>query len=123
MLATLCAFALFLPSTEEPFADLGYEAALERAKAEKKLLLLDFTASWCAPCKKMEKDTWAAEDVRKWLAENALAIQIDVDEQKELAERFKIEAMPTVIALRDGAEFDRVVGYKNAAQFLAWGRD
>lgn len=111
------------PASGEPFADLGFEPALEKAQKEKKLLLLDFTASWCGPCHKMEKDTWAAAEVRAWLSENAIAIQIDVDEERELAQRFRIDAMPTVVALREGAEFDRVVGYRNASQFLDWGRD
>jgi len=125
MLAVQLALACFtnaLPTCGEPFADLGFEPALEKAQKEKKLLLLDFTASWCGPCHKMEKDTWAAADVRAWLSENAIAVQVDVDEERELAQRFRIEAMPTVVVLREGGEFDRVVGYKNAAQFLDWGR-
>src|SRR5688572_8578225 len=111
------------PARGEPFADLAYQPALAKAQAEKKLLLVDFTASWCGPCKKMEKDTWAASEVRAWIGENAIAIQIDVDEERVLAQRFRIEAMPTVVAVRDGQEFDRAVGYRNASQFLAWSRD
>jgi len=117
------AFPTLAPSAEEPFADLAYEAALTRARAEKKLLLVDYMATWCGPCKKMEKDTWAAEDVRAWLAQNAIAIQVDVDEQGELARRFQVEAMPTVVAVVDGTELDRVVGYKDAQGFLGWCRD
>src|SRR5262245_12318397 len=125
MLLTHIALAFFgsTPARGEPFAALAYQPALEKAQAEKKLLLVDFTADWCGPCKKMEKDTWAAADVRAWLGENAIAIQVDVDEERVLAQRFKIEAMPTIVAMRDGQEFDRVVGYQNAAQFLAWSRD
>ena len=120
---TLALFSSAAFARGEPFAGLAYEPALERAQREKKLLLVDFTASWCGPCKKMEKDTWAAAEVRAWLGENAIAIQVDVDEERVLAQRFKIEAMPTVVAVRDGQEFDRVVGYRNAAQFLDWSRD
>jgi len=106
-----------------PFAELAFEAARERAVEQQKLLLVDFTASWCGPCKKMEKDTWAAAEVRAWLDENALAIQVDVDEERELAQGFRITAMPTVVALRAGEEFDRIVGYRDAPAFLAWTRD
>jgi thiol-disulfide isomerase/thioredoxin len=106
-----------------PFTDLDYDAALARAREDGKLVLVDFTAEWCQPCKKMEKDTWGDAAVGEWLAANALALQIDVDAQRELAGRFEIEAMPTVVALRDGQEFDRIVGYKDAQAFLQWARD
>jgi thiol-disulfide isomerase/thioredoxin len=123
MLTTLLLLSNVVLSRGEPFADLGLEPALEQAKAAKKLLLVDFTATWCGPCKKMDKETWSAAEVRAFLAESALAIQVDVDEERELAQRFRIEALPTVVALRDGAEFDRVVGFKDAGAFLAWARD
>jgi thioredoxin 1 len=114
-----CCLTLAL-TAGEPFLDLSYEQAHQRAKDESKLLLVDATATWCPPCKKMEKDTWPTEPVRAWLAKHAVAIQIDVDEQQELARSLKIEAMPTVIAFKDGAEFDRVVGYKGPDDLLAW---
>lgn len=126
MLSTLLTLVLVSNAAHvlgEPFSELAFEPALAKAKSEKKLLVIDFTASWCAPCKKMDKDTWAAAEVRAWLGEHAIALQIDVDEEGELARRFKVQAMPTVVALRDGQEFDRFVGYRDAARFLAWARD
>jgi len=125
MLTALCLLLLSgsIAPSGDPFSDLSYEAALALARKEHKLLLVDFTASWCEPCKKMEKDTWGAADVRTWLSANALAVQIDVDEQEELAKRFRIEAMPTVIAVRAGEEFERFTGYRDAPRFLAWAND
>lgn len=118
----LCVLGLSAPAGD-PFTELDYDAALAQAKKDKKLLLVDFTASWCPPCKKMEKETWAAAEVKTWLTAHALAVQIDVDEEKELAQRFKIEAMPTVIVLREGVEFDRFVGYRDSKKFLAWAEE
>ena len=118
--AGLVGLLLLAAAPGEPFLDLSYEQAQQRAKDAGKLLLVDATASWCKPCKKMEKDTWPAQPVRAWLSEHAVAIQIDVDEEPELSQSLKIEAMPTVIAFKDGAEFDRVVGYKGPDDLLAW---
>jgi thiol-disulfide isomerase/thioredoxin len=123
MFAPFFALALSLAPLDGPFAELGYEAALARAKEQSKLLLVDFTASWCPPCKRMEAETWPHADVRAWLAANAIAIQVDVDEQSELAQRFAVQAMPTIVAVKDGAEFDRIVGFRDAAGLLAWCKD
>jgi len=112
-----------LASLEGPFAELGYDAALAQAKEKQKLLLVDFSATWCQPCKKMEADTWRSADVMAWLGEHALAIQVDVDKESELAKRFDVQAMPTVVAIRDGVEFDRIVGYRDQKQFLDWAGD
>lgn len=123
VLCALSSSPVLVPAPGDPFSELGLEAALEQAKKEQKLVLVDFTASWCGPCKKMEKDTWAAAEVKTWLGANALALQVDVDEEKDVARRFRIEAMPTIVALRDGVEFDRIVGYRDASGFLEWARD
>jgi hypothetical protein len=50
----------------------------------------------------------------------AVCIQVDVDQQRETAQRLDIKAMPSVIALRGHAEIDRVVGLQRPAQFIMW---
>src|SRR4029434_2852481 len=89
-----------------PFQDLAFDAAAAKAKDAGKLLLLDFTATWCPPCKMMEKQTWPNENVGAWVEAHAVAIQVDIDKAQELAQKFDIQAIPTVVFLRDGQELD-----------------
>jgi len=92
----------------------------KKAAAEVKWFIVK-AAAWCAPCKRMDNTTWRDEKVVAWLTANAIAVQIDVDEQQKLAGELKIEAMPTVIAIRNAdQEFDRIVGYKGPSDTLAW---
>jgi thiol-disulfide isomerase/thioredoxin len=106
---------------DEPFVDLDYDAAAAKAKDAGKLLLIDFTATWCPPCKMMEKQTWPDEKVRAWVAEHAVAIQVDIDKQQDLAHSFGIKAVPTVVFLRAGTELDRHTGFRSATDLVAWG--
>lgn len=102
------------------FADLELATALERAMAERKLLLVDATASWCGPCQMMDRTTWVDAAVVAWFHDHALAIQVDVEEHKEIAQQLRIDAMPTIIAFVEGKEFDRVVGARKPKELLAW---
>jgi thioredoxin 1 len=102
------------------FSDTPFAQARDATKGSPKLLIVKATASWCAPCKRMDKTTWVDEKVVAWVRDNGVAIEFDVDEQKELSKQLKIDAMPTMIAFKDGAEFDRTVGYKDAEDLLAW---
>ena len=122
----LVALLLVAPAAADgPFTDLGYEAATAKAKEAGKLLMLDFTASWCPPCKMLEKQTWPDQKVIDWMAAHAIAIQVDVDVvgNAELAQKFGVRSIPTMVFLRDGAELDRYTGFKSPADFIAWGDD
>jgi thioredoxin 1 len=102
------------------FSLQSYEDAFVEARHTSKLLIVDATASWCPPCKLMDRTTWVDAAVVAWLEENAVAVQIDVDEEKKAAASLGIRAMPTVVAFRDGMEVDRVVGLKKPDELLAW---
>jgi thiol-disulfide isomerase/thioredoxin len=101
----------------ELFARLSLADA--RSAAQGKWLLIDFTAEWCAPCQHMDKTTWVDPQVMAWMKEKAIAVQIDVDHDPA-ARQFGIQAMPTVVALRDDAEVDRIIGARSPAQLLEW---
>ncbi len=110
-----------LSSAEEPgaFSDLGFDAACKLAADRKKILVVDFFTTWCGPCKKLDKVTWHDEKVVAWLKENAVALKIDAEAQEALATKYRVSAYPTVLLLRaDGTEIDRLVGYREPAEFL-----
>lgn len=102
------------------FQDLTHEKATELAAEEDRLVVIDFTAVWCGPCKQMDRVTWSNASVVKWLRENAVAIQVDVDREPAVARKFRVNAMPTVVVLRDGKEVDRAVGFRDAKGFMKW---
>lgn len=110
-------------ATAEPpavFTDKTFEQARAEAVKDAKLLIVDMTADWCQPCKMMDRTTWVAPEVISWINERAIAIQVDVDRQRDTATELNIRAMPTVIVFKDGEEFDRIVGYRDAEGLLAW---
>lgn len=102
------------------FSTESYEDAKSRAARENKLFIVDATAEWCGPCKQMDRTTWVDPTVVSWFESNAIAVQVDVDHQEEIARELGIEAMPTIIAFKGGQEIDRVVGGRTAPQLLSW---
>jgi thiol-disulfide isomerase/thioredoxin len=102
------------------FSSQDHADALARSKDLGKLLVLDAMASWCQPCKVMDRLTWVDPTVVAWIEEHAIAVQIDVDEQKDVAKSLGIRSMPTVIAFRGGVEVDRVVGLKKPSELVSW---
>lgn len=102
------------------FQKLDYAAASKLAQEKGCWLLVDATASWCPPCHKMDATTWVDPAFESFAEGHLVPIQIDVDEQAELAEKLGISAMPTVIVFADGKELDRSVGYKTTQELLAW---
>ncbi|KAB1227824.1 Thioredoxin H2 [Morella rubra] len=71
-------------------------------------MVIDFTASWCGPCRFMEPTVEAMAS--KFT--NVGFSKIDVDVLLDVAQEFQVEAMPTFVLLKKGKEVDRVVGAK-----------
>jgi len=81
-----------------------FDAAVRESVAAGKPLLLDFTASWCPPCRKMKKEVWTNSDVGHASNTYYIPVLIDVDAQPALAREFRITSVPTIKILDDGKE-------------------
>ena len=68
----------------------------------------------------MEKTTWPHPTIVKWIEDNAIAISADLDAMRRGAEIQKVNAVPALIAFKDGKELDRTVGYQTPDQLLPW---
>jgi len=94
------------------------------AKAQNKLVLMDFTGSdWCIWCKRLDNDTFSKPEFADYAKKNLILVQLDYPEKTPLAPalkaantalatRYKIEGYPTIIAMKpDGTVIWRVDGY------------
>jgi thioredoxin 1 len=72
-----------------------------------KLVLLDFYAAWCGPCKLLHP---VLEELSEEFADQILVGRVDVDLNAELAAERKIMNIPTVILLKNGERIDKEVG-------------
>jgi thiol:disulfide interchange protein len=108
--------------TKEPkaaFRKISYDKALEAAKAEKKVVFLDFFATWCGPCKQLDAKTFSDAKVQKFLTDKTVAIKIDVDDNRQMATKYKVTAIPTLVFVAaDGKEIGRLVGFRDVDTFL-----
>jgi thioredoxin 1 len=81
----------------------GFNAEIPAAP----LAMVDFWATWCGPCKMLAP---VIEQVGTQYEGKALIGKVDVDQQPELARRYGVMSIPTVIFFKDGVEVDRKVG-------------
>lgn len=78
------------------------------------LAVVDFWAEWCGPCRMLGP---VIEQLAQQAEGKALIGKVNVDEEKELAIRFGVMSIPTVVFLKNGREIDRLVGVMPPAKY------
>ena len=81
---------------------------------EHNVCLVDFFATWCGPCRML------AVEIEDAVAENPnlKVVKVDIDECMDLADKFKIEVVPTMIIFKNGAPVQTITGYLNKDKLL-----
>ncbi|XP_057543043.1 thioredoxin H2-like [Amaranthus tricolor] len=87
-----------------------WNAHFESSKRSPKLMVVDFSASWCGPCQYMEP---ILKDFSIKFGDVEF-IKIDVDELADVASEFGVDAMPTFVFFHKGKQVDRLVGANKA---------
>ncbi len=93
--------------------------ALKQSAATGKPVLMEFTAKWCAFCRKMEVTTFADPDVATHIHQNFIPVQIDADQHKDLVKQLQIKGLPAILVVGpDLAIIERISGYQTAEAMM-----
>ena len=72
------------------------------------VVVVDFFATWCGPCKMLSPVFSSLGEEMKFKTD---FLKVDIDESENLARRFKVNTVPTVIIFENGQEMDRLIGF------------
>lgn len=103
----------------------SFDQILSQAKQENRHVIIDFYATWCGPCKRLDEVTYQDANVIEFLNSN---IPVKYDAEKgvgeELAGKYRIVAYPTLLVIApDGKVIDRHIGYLEPEPFIGKMKD
>lgn len=117
----LILFMIFLSVTSYSQGWLNsLEDAKKMALASNKLIFIDFTATWCGPCKMMDANVWSKESVQNQM-KNFIVVQIDIDVNKDVANKYNVSSIPNLFVLDpNGKVIENNRGYRDDKFMISW---
>ena len=89
----------------------------EELNKTNKLVLLDFYATWCAPCSALAP---ILEEIEKKFSEKLVLLKANVEENRINSEKFKVNLIPTIMLFKNGQVIDSFTGFKLGPDIEDW---
>ena len=108
------------------FEGLKWQEALDKAKAEDKLIFVDAYADWCGPCKQMDRTTFPDDDLGNFNNQNFINLKLNVEkgEGRQFAEKYRVTALPTLYYINgDGELVHKSAGMRSAVDLVLIGKE
>lgn len=121
-------FSLSLSAQEDgiKFENSTFKEILAKAKKEKKLIFLDAMASWCGPCKMMDRNVFVKKSVGDYYNSTFVNARFDMEKGEgiEIAQKYMVRSYPTYLFLDgDGQLISKNMGYMEEKSFLEVGKE
>ena len=103
------------------FTDKNLDAVREEATQQNKLVFIDLYATWCGPCKNMERNVFSQPEVGDFMAQHFIAAKYDIDKPtgSALAKKYGIRSIPTFLIFdTEGTLLGQTTGGMPADDFI-----
>jgi len=122
IISTLSAATAVFAQEAIRFEELPFKELIAKAKKENKIVFMDAYASWCGPCKMMERNIFTQKSVGDYYNSNFVNARFDMEkgEGREIAAKYGVRSYPTYLFLNgDGELVSQNYGYMEESPFLA----
>ncbi|MBP3303780.1 MAG: thioredoxin family protein [Muribaculaceae bacterium] len=121
IVSALIAMAGIMPAAAQTeFRHITFDEAKTAAKAEGKLIFVDFYTQWCGPCKRMAANVFPKKEIGDYLNPNFVCLKLDAEaEGAELAKTMDVKAYPTFMVFdAEGKKLGSFAGMKDGQEFF-----